>query len=98
MDSPHTCLLCWILDWLRHFRSHTFPADGITLIQDLATLPSFIADGNIATLLKGSDSNAILLDALRKNEYVFTWQNHPYFLGSLLMHGNIPFMCLCDMI
>ncbi len=65
-----------------------FPADGLTLVQDLATLPSFIADGDIAMLLKGSDLDATLSDALRQDEYVLVWQDHTYFLGNLLTHGK----------
>lgn len=65
-----------------------FPADGVTLDQDLVTLPSFIADGDIAMLLKGSDPDAAFSDALRQDEYALVWQNHTYFLGNLLTHGN----------
>ena len=46
------------------------PADGLTLAQDLATLPSFLADGDIGSLLKGSDLEAKLADVLQHEEYV----------------------------
>src|SRR3981081_4373389 len=64
------------------------PADGLTLAQDLATLPSFIADGDIAMLLKGSDPDATLSNVLQQDEYALAWQDHTYFLGNLLVHGN----------
>lgn len=63
------------------------PADGLTLAQDLVTLPSFLADGNMTTLLKSSDPEAKLTDVLQQEEYVLTWQDYTYFLGHLLEHG-----------
>lgn len=65
-----------------------FPADGLALAQDLATLPSFIADGDLTTLLKGQDPDATLSCALQQDEYVLGWQGHTYFLGNLLGHGT----------
>ncbi len=64
------------------------PADGLTLAQDLVTLPSFLADGDITTLLKSSDPEAKLADVLQQEEYVLTWQDRTYFLGHLLEHGT----------
>jgi hypothetical protein len=64
------------------------PADGLALAQDLATLPSFLADGDITTLLKGSALETTLADALQGDDYVLTWQDRTYFLGNLLEHGT----------
>ena len=64
------------------------PADGLALAQDLVTLPSFLADGDIMTLLKSSDPEAKLADVLQQEEYVLTWQDHTYFLGRLVEHGT----------
>jgi Actin like proteins N terminal domain len=64
------------------------PADGLSLAQDLATLPSFLADGDITTLLKGSAPDTPLADALQSDDYVLTWQDRTYFLGHLLQHGT----------
>lgn len=64
------------------------PADGVPLAQDLATLPSFLADGDITTLLKGHDTEAKLPEIPQRGDYVLTWQNHTYFLGQLLEHGT----------
>ncbi len=63
-------------------------ADGLPLARDLITLPSFIADGDIATLLKGADPDATLSDILQSGEYVLVWQDHTYFLGDLLTQGQ----------
>jgi hypothetical protein len=63
------------------------PADGLSLAQDLATLPSFLAYGDVPTLLSGSDPDASLAQALQNEEYVLTWQGQTYFLGQLLEHG-----------
>jgi hypothetical protein len=63
------------------------PVDGLSLAQDLAILPSFLADGNMSTLLKGSDPDASVVDVLREEDYVLTWQDRTYFLGRLLEHG-----------
>ena len=65
-----------------------FPADDLMLAQDVVTLPSFIADGDITTLLKGSDLDATLSDVLREHEYVLVWQGRTYFLGDLLEQGS----------
>ncbi|BCL83530.1 hypothetical protein ccbrp13_59950 [Ktedonobacteria bacterium brp13] len=64
------------------------PADGLTLAQDLVTLPSFLADGDVRFLLQGSDLEAKLADVLQDEEYVLTWQDRTYFLGHLLEHGT----------
>jgi hypothetical protein len=63
-------------------------ADGLPLARDLVTLPSFIADGDITTLLKGSDPDATLAETLHPGEYVLVWQDRTYFLGDLLMQGQ----------
>ena len=42
------------------------PADGLALAHDLVTLPSFLADGDIMTLLKSSDPEAKLADVLQQ--------------------------------
>ena len=65
-----------------------FPADGLSLAQDLVTLPSFIADGDSAMLLMGSDLDARLSDVLQPDEYVLTWQGRTYFLHHLLEQGT----------
>ncbi len=64
------------------------PADGLALAQDLATLPSFLANGDIPTLLNGSDPDASLAETLQRDDYVLTWQEQTYFLGHLLEHGT----------
>ncbi len=64
------------------------PADGLAFAQDLVTLPSFLADGDMTTLLKSSDPEATLADVLQQEEYVLTWQDRTYFLGHLLEHGT----------
>ncbi|GHO50799.1 hypothetical protein KSX_89620 [Ktedonospora formicarum] len=64
------------------------PADGLMLAQDLITLPSFLADGEVATLLKGSDPHAKLADVLQPGDYVLSLEDHTYFLGRLLAHGT----------
>ncbi len=63
-------------------------ADGLALSRDLVTLPSFIADGDISTLLKGADPLATLSDILHPGEYVLVWQDRTSFLGNLLMQGE----------
>ncbi len=72
------------------------PADGLTLAQDLVTLPSFLADGDIHLLLKGSDLDAKLADVLQHDDYVLTWQDHTYFLGHLLEHGTHSYNAFSD--
>jgi hypothetical protein len=64
------------------------PADGLPLAQDLATLPSFIADGDITSLLGGSDPETSLADALQSEDYVISFEERTYFLGHLLEHGT----------
>lgn len=72
------------------------PTDDMPLPQDLVTLPSFIANGNIATLLKGADAEATLSDVLRPDEYVLTWQNRTYFLHRLLAQGTFLYNAFSD--
>ncbi len=64
------------------------PADDLPLAQDLATLPSFLADGDLTTLLKGGEPDATLASMLQPDEYVLQWQNNTYLLGRLLEHGT----------
>jgi hypothetical protein len=72
------------------------PADDLPLAQDLAVLPSFLADGDVTTLLKGSDPDAKLADVLQSEDYVLTWQDHTYFLGHLLEHGTYSHNAFSD--
>lgn len=65
-----------------------FSADGHPLAQDVITLPSFLADGDLSLLFKGSDTEAKLADILQPEDYVLTWQHRTYFLGHLLEHGT----------
>jgi hypothetical protein len=71
-------------------------ADGLLLTQDLATLPSFLADGDITTLLTGSDLDATLADVLHSEDYVLTWHERTYFLGHLLEHGSHSYNAFND--
>jgi Actin like proteins N terminal domain len=64
------------------------PEDSVELAQDLFTLPSAIADGNIAGLLDRGDIDATLLQVLRPGEYALTLQDADYFLGSLTLQGT----------
>ncbi|GER86305.1 hypothetical protein KDW_04670 [Dictyobacter vulcani] len=64
------------------------PADGLPMSQDLVTLPSFLADGDISLLLQSSDSDATLSSVLQPGDYVMTWQDRTYFPGNLLAHGT----------
>lgn len=72
------------------------PADGLPLAQDLAILPSFLAHGDVPTLLSGSDPDASLAEVLHSDEYVLTWQEQTYFLGQLLEHGTHSYNAFND--
>jgi hypothetical protein len=71
-------------------------ADGLLLAQDLATLPSFLADGDISTLLTGSDPDATLTEVLQREDYVLSLQDRTYFLGHLLEHGSYSYNAFND--
>ncbi|GLV59802.1 hypothetical protein KDH_66260 [Dictyobacter sp. S3.2.2.5] len=64
------------------------PVDGLPMGQDLVTLPSFLADGDISLLLKSGDTDATLSSILQPGDYVLSWQDRTYFLGNLLAHGT----------
>jgi Actin like proteins N terminal domain/StbA protein len=64
------------------------PADAVELAQDLFTLPSAIADGNLADLLDRGDIDATVQQVLRPGEYALTLQDADYFLGTLTLQGK----------
>ncbi len=64
------------------------PADTVELAQDLFTLPSAIADGNITDLLDRGDIDASLNQILRPGEYALSLQDADYFLGELIAQGT----------
>lgn len=64
------------------------PGDEVEMAQDLASLPSAIADGNVADLLDRGDIDATLAQVLRPREYVLSFQDSDYYLGDLVQQGK----------
>lgn len=63
-------------------------ADDIEPVEDIATLPSSIADGNANLLLGRGNVGATLGQVLSEGEYVLSLAGNDYFLGDLVREGR----------